>query len=369
MIRVRSRADPVFLLTTLLLVVIGIFVFSSASLGLLTRSGATFKSVALSQFVFGVGGGLVLLIVASRVPYRFYRRIAPYFYLVALAVTALVFVPGIGLELKGARRWLEIFGFSFQPAELLKVAFIFCTAWYYSMVAQHMDSFRASLGGIAVIMLLAGIVLLPQPDTGTFTILALTGGAMCFAAGMKFRHVAVLGGILAIGLCILAFARPYLLERVLTFMHPVTDPQGAGYQIKQSLIAVGSGGWVGRGFGQSIQKFQYLPEANSDSIFSVAAEEFGFLGSTTLILLFLLFTIRGLTLASRAPDRFGGLVIVGLVILIVTQSFINIASMLGLMPLTGEPLVFISHGGTALMVALGSVGVVLNISTFSRKST
>ena len=192
---------------------------------------------------------------------------------------------------------------------------------------------------------------------------------MALAAGMRVRHIFFFCLAVALGLAVLALTRPYLLDRVTTFMHPVGDPTGSGYQIKQSLIAVGSGGWFGRGFGQSVQKFHYLPEPTGDSIFSVAAEEFGFVGSVAIIGLFVLFALRGFHIAARAPDRFGGLTVVGIVILIITQSFLNIASMVGLVPLTGEPLVFISHGGTALLFALAGVGMVLNISRFTTAQT
>jgi cell division protein FtsW len=358
--------DLPFLCITALLIVVGILIFSSASLSLLARGGAPFGSVAFSQFVLGVGGGMLALVLFSFIPYRSYRPMAPYAFLGALLLTSLVFVDSVGVELHGARRWLDVFGLSFQPAETLKLGFILCIAWYYSSFHDKLDSFKVSVAGFVVALGLSGLVLLQQPDTGTFTILAATGCAMALAAGLKARHLALIGTVLFCGLIALAFMRPYLLERVTTFMDPVDDPRGAGYQIRQSLIAIGSGGVLGRGFGQSVQKFHYLPEANGDSIFSVAAEEFGFVGSTLLILLFVSFAVRGLQIASRAPDRFGGLLVVGIVILIVTQSFINMASMMGLIPLTGEPLVFISHGGTALMLALAGVGMVLNVSRYSK---
>jgi len=316
----------------------------------------------MPQLLLGIGGGLLALTVLAHIPYRSYRQFAPHLFGVGLVLTALVFVPGLGYEANGARRWLSVFGVSFQPAEFLKIAFVLCLAWYYSMYYRKMNDIRFALGGLMVTLGAAAMLLLLQPDTGTFAILVATGGAMSLAAGMKVRHMAILAVVAVVGLAVLALARPYLLERVTTFISPVDDPTGAGYQIKQSLIAVGSGGVVGRGFGQSVQKFNYLPEPIGDSIFSVAAEEFGFVGSVAIIGLFVFFAVRGLQIAARAPDRFGGLVVVGVVILIATQSFINIASMVGLIPLTGEPLTFISKGGTSLLLALASVGIMLNIS-------
>jgi cell division protein FtsW len=165
----------------------------------------------------------------------------------------------------------------------------------------------------------------------------------------------------------LVMYRPHLLDRVTTFMHPAEDPTGSGYQIRQSLIAVGSGGIAGRGYGQSVQKFSYLPEPIGDSIFSVAAEEFGFIGSVFILCLYVLFAVRSLIISARAPDRFGGLIIIGFVILLVVQSFMNVASMIGVMPLTGRPLVFMSHGGTSLLFALASVGIMLNVSRYQLK--
>jgi len=363
--RPYKHVDRPLLIATLVLVVLGFFIFSSASLGLLARDGAQFSSVALSQFLFGICGGLLALAIMSRIPYRSYRRLSVYFFGAALLLTALVFVPDLGFEANGARRWIHIGSFSFQPGEVLKIAFVLCLAWYYSTFHKRLDDVRYALAGLAAALGLAAVTLLLQPDTGTFAILVVTGAAMGLAAGTRFRHMALAGGLLTVGLVTLALARPYLLERVLTFIDPVADPHGSGYQIRQSLIAVGSGQLFGRGYGQSVQKFSYLPEPIGDSVFSVAAEEFGFVGSTLIIGCFVFFAVRGLQIAARAPDRFGGLVVVGIVILIVTQAFMNIASMLGLMPLTGEPLTFISHGGTSLLLALLGVGIILNVSRYA----
>jgi cell division protein FtsW len=362
--KATKHLDRPFLIVTLILVVVGFFIFSSASLGLLARGGETFSSLFFSQFVLGLGGGMCALFLFANTSYRSYRSLAPHFFLGALFLTTLVFVPGLGIEANGAHRWLSIFGVSLQPGEILKVTYVLFLAWYYSTYFRKLNDIKFSLGGFLGAMGVSGCILLLQPDTGTFLIMGFAGVAITFTAGVRFRHLLLLGAVLVLGVVILAFSRPYLLDRVKTFIDPLSDPGGSGYQIKQSLIAVGSGGWFGRGFGQSVQKFSYLPEPSSDSIFSVFSEEFGFFGSVIIVGLFVYFALRGLYIASHTPDRFGGLTVIGIVILILTQSFINISSMVGLMPLTGEPLTFISHGGTSLMFALAGVGIILNISRY-----
>jgi cell division protein FtsW len=187
---------------------------------------------------------------------------------------------------------------------------------------------------------------------------------MFFAAGAKWRDIAIVVGTGAIGLILIVSMRPYLLDRWTTFLNPGDDPRGNSYQIQQSLLAVGAGQAFGRGFGQSVQKFGKLPEPMSDSIFSVFAEEFGFIGSIALIVAFATFALRGLWVAARSPDLYGGLIAVGIVTMIITQSFMNIAAMLGLVPLTGLPLIFVSHGGTALLIALGTTGILLSVSRY-----
>jgi cell division protein FtsW len=231
-----------------------------------------------------------------------------------------------------------------------------------------MDDLRWGLGGFAAILALPTALLLAQPDNGTLGIILFSAGAMYLAAGARVRDIAilVLTGILMMS--VVLFVRPYALDRMTTFLDPSKDPLTTGYQLRQSLIAVGSGGVFGRGFGQSIQKFNYLPEPVSDSIFAVAAEEFGILGAIILIALYMLFAARGLFIASRTPDYFGALLAVGITVYIVMQAFINIASMIGVMPMTGVPLVFVSHGGTAMLTALGAAGILLSISRRSQQN-
>lgn len=358
----KKPIDTPFLLVLCALVVFGVLIFTSAALGLLARSGASFTSVAVSQLLLGFVCGGFLLVFFSRIDYKNLKKYTPYFFAFALFLTALTFVPHVGLTLKGASRWIEFGGFTFQPVELLKFAAVGLLAAVYASNFKKVPTWR---GGILPLLLVAGsagALLILQPDTDGLVIIGLACAAMLFAAGGKLSHLLILL-LLAMGaIGVAAYERPYLMQRFTTFLNPSADPQGAGYQTEQSLIAVGSGELTGRGFGQSIEKFSYLPEPIGDSIFAVAAEEFGFVGSTLLILLYAALGILGLRIAARAPDPFGGLLVVGLVVLIVGQSFFNIASVVGLIPLSGLPLIFVSHGGTALAIALAEVGVILSVS-------
>lgn len=361
------RADPIFLGIVIALVVSGFVVFLSASLGLLSRDGARLSSIAGTQ-LFGIVLGAALGYGASLIHYRAWRRFSPYLMASAAALTLLVFVPGIGVSHGGASRWLDIAGFSFQPAEFLKIGFVVFFAAFLASVRDKLHNVRFGLAPFLLLVAVAGGILLLQPDTDSFVILALTLFFMLLVAGAPLRHMALAALIGSVCLGTLIAAKPYLKERVMTYLNPnEADSRGAGWQIEQSLIAIGSGGGFGRGFGQSVQKFSYLPEPVGDSIFAVASEEFGLAGALALISLFLAFLMRGLRIATHAPDSFGGLLALGIVILISLSAFVNIASMLGLIPLSGLPLPFVSHGGTAMLIALAEVGVVLSISRYQRQ--
>lgn len=359
--RFFKSVDGILLSAVIILVVGGLFIFLSASLGLLARDGAQFSDVAISQIVLGLGGGFIAMIIALSVPYRFWKRYALYIFIAALALTLLVLTP-LGLELNGARRWILIGPFTFQSAEALKVAYILYLATWLSGIKRKIGNPLLGLLPFLVVTGITGVVLLLQPDTGSFLIIAASGVAMFFASGAKIRDVAVIILLAALALSFLLATRPYLWDRVQTFLDPASDPRGSSYQIQQSLLAIGAGEVTGRGFGQSIQKFGKLPEPISDSIFSVFAEEFGFVGSLALIVAFLIFSLRGFWIAARAPDLYGGLLAVGVVMLIVVQAFFNIGAMLGFFPLSGLPLPFVSHGGSALLISLGMAGLLMSIS-------
>lgn len=357
-----GRLDYPFLFVSLLLAATGFLIFSSAALGLLARTGASFSTVAGTQVLFGIGGGLFALYIASRIDPRLLRKFSMYIFGFSWVAAWLPFMPGIGLALKGAHRWIEIGGFSFQPAELLKVGTIIMLSSYFAAYANKARTVRYGLLPLLAILALAALPLAFQPDHDGILILVIAGVSIYFAAGGRFLHLAFLGGIGVLLAAAFIFSRPYVMDRIQTFLDPSRDPLGSGYQVTQSLIAIGSGEMFGRGFGQSIQKFAHLPEPIGDSVFAVASEEFGFVGASFLILLFIAFTASGLRIAALAQDRFGGLLVVGLVLHIVSQSFINIASMLALFPLSGTPLIFVSHGGTALLIALAEVGLILSVS-------
>lgn len=359
----RHSVDRIFLAIVITLLTLGFFIFVSASLGILARNESQFISVLTGQIGFGLVFGSIAMYICARLKYQFWRKYAFWVFGVTIILSILVFVPGVGMEHGGARRWLDLRITTLQPGELLKFGVIVYLAAWFTFVRKRIQSPYFGFYPLLALLGIAGALLLGQPDTGTFLIAVAAGMAMYIAAGARFREMVILVLLGATLLGGVAVWKPYVRERITTLIHH-DDFQGAGYQVRQSLIAIGSGGVFGTGFGQSVQKFNYLPEAQGDSIFAVAGEELGFVGTTTIVLLYVLFALRGLWIAGHAPDHFSGLLAVGLVILITSQSFINIGSMLAIAPLTGVPLVFISHGGTALMVAMAEVGILLNISRY-----
>jgi len=363
----KHAVDRLLLGLLVILVTFGFIIFSSASMGLLTRDGAQFGAVMLKQLVFGILFGGVALLIASSVHYRLYRKYAFWLYLASFILTIAVFIPDLGFEHGGARRWLSLGPILFQPGEFLKIGFVIYFAAWLSAIKNEKQVGQYGFLPFIGLSALTGAVFLFQPDTDGFLIVVLAGAAMFYVAGGTLKHFFLLFLIGLIGSVGLFYTKPYIRERIMTFVDfKQVDVRGAGYQINQSLIAIGSGGLLGRGFGQSVQKFQYLPEPIGDSIFAVASEEFGFVGGGFLILLFLGFSLRGIRVSIRAPDIFATTLGVGIVILIFTQSLLNMASMLALFPLSGTPLVFVSQGGTALLVALAETGILLNISRYYR---
>ncbi|MEN9338551.1 MAG: stage sporulation protein cell division protein FtsW, partial [Candidatus Parcubacteria bacterium] len=288
-------------------------------------------------------------------------------FIFSFLATLLVFVPGINFYHNGAHRWIDIFSFSFQPSELLKFGSVVLISFFCARYQKYFSDFKIGLlPFIGFVILVAGALLL-QPDFGTLMIILFPSFIVFFVGGAKWRHIfiLILSGLLLF--FVLLEARPYMKERVLTFVNPERESLGAGYQLNQSLIAVGSGQVSGRGIGQSIQKFNYLPEQISDSIFAVYAEETGFVGSILLLILFMFIILRGVYIARRVTDDFGKYLVIGIVSIFFFQIALNIASAIGLAPLTGVPLPLISKGGTALVFLMFEFGVLLNISKYQAK--
>lgn len=360
------KIDKPLVLIIALLVGVGLVIFASALFGPLSRGATHVSSVAFNHLTFGIALGLVALIFALFVDYRMWRRFAPHLFVLALIATALVFVDGLGFEHGGGRRWIELFEFTFQPSEALKIGAIFAVAAYFAAIKEKIADIRFGPGGYLALIALPAALLILQPDVGTLGIIILSTGAMYFAAGARWRDILlmVVLGILALGT--LAMVKEHVRDRITTFLNPSGAPQAEGWQVKQSIIAIGSGGIAGRGFGQSVQKFTYLPEPMGDSIFAIAGEEFGFVGAITLVGLYLALAIRGFAIGSRAADLFGALLAIGIASYLSIEAFINIAGMLGAFPLTGVPLTFISQGGSAMLVSLFAAGVLLNVSKFAK---
>lgn len=357
----NNGVDKLFLSIVLILLVAGLFILSSASLGLIAKNKTPTPTLIFKQFLFAVFG-LCLLFVFSKIDYKKLRKWSILIFLASLILTLFVFIPPFGFSHGGARRWIYVGSFFFQPSEILKFGFILYLSAWLSSKKSNISSFQFGfLPFLAMIGIIAGVLIL-QPDIGTLGVIAISSGLLFFLGGGRLSQIGIIILLGVALLFLLSFFKPYLADRILVFLNPTLDPQGIGYQLNQSLIAIGSGGIFGRGFGMSVQKFNFLPEPTSDSIFSVFGEEFGFFGSIVLISLFLIFLTRGFFIAKNAPDVFGGLLTSGFVILITVEAFVNISALLGIIPLTGLPLVFISQGGTALVTTMAEVGVILNVS-------
>lgn len=352
---------------TIVLVIGGFLIFSSASLGELARSELKFSSVAFNQLFYGLFLGFIACIAVANIDYHIWKKYAFVFFVGSIILTLLVFAPVIGMEHGGAKRWIDLKFISFQPAEFLKLAFVMYYAAWLAKFKNKTGTFKDGLLPFVIFSAVLGGILLAQPDTDTFAVIMFAALSMYLAAGAKWRHIFTIFLSGALVLTALYFTRPYIKQRIENLMNPADNSQTIGYQLKQSMIAVGSGRVWGRGFGQSIQKFHYLPEPIGDSVFAVAAEEFGFVGAFVIIAVFLMFSMEGFKISQRSSDDFGRLLSLGIVILIISQTLVNIGGMIGVLPLTGIPLPFVSHGGTALLITLVEAGIVMNISKKAKK--
>ncbi|OGH69384.1 MAG: hypothetical protein A3D53_00500 [Candidatus Magasanikbacteria bacterium RIFCSPHIGHO2_02_FULL_45_10] len=366
MVKARRQADRIFLVCLGILIIFGLAALMSSSSAIgFTRFNDTYFYIK-RQILFGVLPGLILFIIFSKIDYHLWQKVALFFYGITLILLGLVFIDGIGLVINGSKSWVSFGNYSLQPAEIAKLSVIIMLALLLSKKEYVWNDWKSSLLPIVGLIIPALILIALQPDVGTLSIVAMVMFAMMMVGKVPARYLVIISLIGVLGFVGLIFAAPYRAQRLTTFLHPELDPKGVGYQVNQAFLAVGSGGFWGLGFGHSRQKFQYLPEVNADSIFAVIAEENGFLVSTGFVLLIVTLALRGLKIARGAPDDFGGLLVTGIVVWFSWQSFLNIGAMVGALPLTGVPLPFVSHGGSAMMMALEGAGLITNISTFSK---
>lgn len=345
-----------------LLLVIGlIMLYSVSTVESLERFGTTTYFLK-SQVLQGAVLGLISLYACYKIDYHWWQKLVPFVIGGSLILLVMVKIPGIGFSAGGASRWIHLGPLFFQPAELAKLAIImYCAAWAASR-REHLHNFMSGVFPMLAIIGLFALLILWQPDFGTMIALLGTALVMIIAAGVPWKWVVSLV-VVGVGLLLLLIKlEPYRAARLFTFLNPGLDPKGAGYQINQALMAVGSGGVWGLGYGQSRQKHNYLPEVLGDSVFAVVAEELGLIRVFGIFAVFTFFFIRGFQVAANAPDMFGRLLAAGLTAMIVLQVVINIGATIGLLPLTGIPLPFFSYGSSALIVNLSAVGILLNVS-------
>lgn len=321
-----------------------------------------------------VFAGIILMLTMAVIPYRMWEKLAPVLFLGTIFLLLLVFIPGLGNDYGSAHSWLQIFGFSIQPSEFLKLTMIFYLALWLQKREQLIGTFREGFVPFVTLLVLSTFLVAIQPDLGSFLVLSGIAVTMFFIAGGNIFHL-FLGGAMAgvLGLPVI-MSKEYVRNRFDAFFGLLLNPEdqsireGAGYQIIQAIIAIGSGGPFGVGYGKSIQKFGYLPEVQADMIFSAMAEELGFFRILIILTMYSILIFRGYKIAREAPDRFGFLLATGITTWIAWQSIINISVNLSLFPLTGLTLPFISAGGSSLVTVLIGIGILLNISSYSTET-
>ncbi|MBI2834850.1 MAG: putative lipid II flippase FtsW [Acidobacteria bacterium] len=362
----KLKSDKLLFLVTLLLVGASVVMVYSASAVLAMDR---FKQPYLFLFkqITWATLGVFLLALMMRIDYRNYKQPVVIWTALGVVVAALVAVL-FSPPINGTRRWFAVANIGVQPSELAKMAAILFTAAILERRMDRIDEPSYALLPIGAVVGLMGCLILLEPDFGTAVSLALVAGVMIFAAGINYRYLAALFLALVPALYIVLMSASYRRRRMLAFLNPWSDPLGDGFQIIQSLIAVGGGGVFGRGLMGGIQKLFYLPEPHTDFIYAVISEELGLIGATAVLICFVVITWRGLRIASRAPDRFGAFLALGLTMMMSVQAFVNISVVLSLLPTKGIPLPFVSAGGSSLLINLLGMGMLLNISQHASSS-
>lgn len=365
MSKTRSVPDLWLIISILMLLGIGmVMVYSAGAVVAFHKYGDSFYFVK-RQLLFA-GLGLVAMYFMMNIDYWVWKKYAKLALIICFILLVIVLIPGIGDVRGGARSWIGISSFGIQPSEFMKLGMILFLSKLLADRQQEMESFMKGLVPPLGIMGLAFALIMLQPDLGTGTVMVGASILVIFVAGAQGKHLASLALLGVIGFVGLILAAPYRLQRITSFLDPWSDPLGAGYQAIQSLYAIGPGGFVGLGLGMSRQKYSYVPEPQTDFIFSILAEELGFIGGIAVLLLFLILVWRGMRVAMTISDPFGSFLACGIVGVVAVQVIINIGVVIGLMPVTGITLPLISYGGSSLTLMLTALGILLNISRYAR---
>lgn len=360
--------DPVFVGLVFGLTLFGIAVLMSATGPVAFQRYDDSLFFVKRQLLQGVLPGTTLFLLFAFIDYRLWKRLAFPALIASFGLLLLPYLPGIGVEVGGSHSWAIIAGIRFQPSEIVKLTFlIYLAAWFAGRTPERMRDWHELVPFIGVLGAVC-LLLIAQPDTGTTAVIAgmslllyvFSGAPLIWFVGLSAAGAAVIALLIKIS--------PYRAARFMTFLHPELDPQGIGYHINQAILAVASGGFLGLGFGKSRQKYLYLPEVEADSIFAVMAEELGFFLTLLFLVVLVGFVWRCFVIATRSRDRFGSLLAAGFGSWIGVQAWLNIASMIGLMPITGVTLPFISHGGTSLTILLAAAGLIAGIPRAERSS-
>lgn len=364
--RARKHSPDLRLLFTVsALVGIGlVMVYSASSIVSTLKYGHSYWF--LQRQLIWAAVSFVVMGITANFDYWKWKKLAPAGLAVSYGLLVAVLIPGVGQDINGAQRWLKIAGQTFMPSELAKVVLVVYIAHFLSNRSEKITQLWRGLVPPLLIMGVAFGLIMLQPDMGTALAIAGTIAIMIFVAGARWLHMIGIGTLGIAGVAAMAWFSEYRRDRLLIFWNPWKDPQGDGWQIIQSLYAIGSGGLLGLGLGRSRQKFGYLPEPQTDFIFAITAEELGFIGAAFVILLFVYFLWRGYRAGINAPDSFGSLLAIGATSMIALQALINIAVVTSSMPATGIPLPFISSGGTSLAITMAATGIILNVSRYSK---
>lgn len=357
----KKHPDFFLLGTIVFLTIFGVIILASVSAPFSLDKFGTPYYFLNHQLLYGLIPGAILAFFAFRINLATIKKWAPFLLLINLILLIMLFLPKIGMEAKGASRWLNLGFISFQPSEFLKLTFILYLASFLA-AGQVKKKFAQTFIAFLIVIGLIGLLLILQPDISTLVIIVLAASSMYFLAQTPLWHSILIFILGSGGLALLIKFEAYRFSRLLAFLNPEFDPMGKGYQLKQALIAIGSGGISGQGLGMSQQKFGLLPESMSDSIFAVFAEEAGFIGGIILLSFFSLFLWAGFRVIKKTQEKFSKLAALGITCWICLQAFINISSMTGILPLAGVPLPFVGYGGSALISELIGVGILLNIS-------